>query len=163
MKAVINNKTIELQKQDGKWILVGQGDYLIQKIAPNKLLILVNGETFTTTLLSENRDEKTVEILLNGKKTTVKIKEPLDDLLHDMGLDTLAQKGVANIKAPMPGLVLDISVSEGAAVKKGDKILVLEAMKMENAIKSSGDGIVARVLVSKGQTVEKNQVLVEFA
>jgi biotin carboxyl carrier protein len=163
MKAVINNNETSLEKRDGQWLPSGDDNVVVQGINQNKLLVLVNGETFTVSLLGVNKEEKTVEVMLRGKKAVVKMKEPLDDLLHDMGLDTMAQKGVANIKAPMPGLVLDVSVTPGSTVSKGDKVLVLEAMKMENVIKSSGDGIVARVLVSKGQTVEKNQILIEFS
>ena len=62
----------------------------------------------------------------------------------------------------MPGLVLDIRVVEGDAVKKGDPILVLEAMKMENIIKSPTDGIVKKINVKKGVAVEKSQVLIHF-
>jgi biotin carboxyl carrier protein len=69
---------------------------------------------------------------------------------------------VNEIKAPMPGLVLDVRVSEGEAVKKGDAIIVLEAMKMENIIKSPTDGIIKKISVKKGVAVEKNQVLIHF-
>jgi len=53
-------------------------------------------------------------------------------------------------------------VSEGQAVKKGDTLLILEAMKMENALKSPADGVIKKVAVSKGMAVEKNQLLIEF-
>jgi biotin carboxyl carrier protein len=66
------------------------------------------------------------------------------------------------MKAPMPGLVLDIKVATGDVIKKGDAVVVLEAMKMENNLKSPGDGTVKKVSVNKGQAVEKNQVLIEF-
>jgi biotin carboxyl carrier protein len=79
-----------------------------------------------------------------------------------MGLDKMTNAGASQIKAPMPGLVLDVAVNVGDTVAKGDKVLVLEAMKMENIIKASGDGTVARILVDKGQTVDKNQILIEF-
>jgi biotin carboxyl carrier protein len=63
----------------------------------------------------------------------------------------------------MPGLVLSVLVSAGQEVKKGDKLLVLEAMKMENIIKAGGDGVVAQIMVNQGQAVDKNQTLIEFA
>ena len=77
-------------------------------------------------------------------------------------MDNLAAAKVNEIKAPMPGLVLDIRVAEGDEVKKGDSILVLEAMKMENIIKSPTDGIIKKINVKKGIAVEKNQVLIHF-
>jgi biotin carboxyl carrier protein len=93
----------------------------------------------------------------------VNLKEPLDDLLQSMGLDKLATAKVSSVKAPMPGLVLSVLVSAGQEVKKGDKLLVLEAMKMENIIKAGGDGVVAQIMVNQGQAVDKNQTLIEFA
>ncbi len=77
-------------------------------------------------------------------------------------MDNLNANKINEIKAPMPGLVLDIRVAEGDAVKKGDTILVLEAMKMENSIKSPTDGLVKKISVKKGLAVEKNQVLINF-
>jgi biotin carboxyl carrier protein len=62
----------------------------------------------------------------------------------------------------MPGLILDLKVAPGDVVKKGDVVLILEAMKMENSIKSPGDGVVKEVKVSLKQSVEKNQVLIQF-
>jgi biotin carboxyl carrier protein len=62
----------------------------------------------------------------------------------------------------MPGLLLNVLVSEGDIVKKGDVIFILEAMKMENALKAMQDGIVKEICVKKGQTVEKNQLLIKW-
>jgi biotin carboxyl carrier protein len=62
----------------------------------------------------------------------------------------------------MPGMVLDVKVTEGDAVKKGDALLVLEAMKMENIIRSTGAGVVKKIHVKKGVAVEKSQVLIRF-
>ncbi|MNR65826.1 2-oxoglutarate carboxylase large subunit [compost metagenome] len=67
------------------------------------------------------------------------------------------------IKAPMPGLVLNVMVQEGQEVGKGDNLLVLEAMKMENIIKSPDSGIVKKILITKGDKVEKNEVLIQFS
>ncbi|HSH65835.1 MAG TPA: acetyl-CoA carboxylase biotin carboxyl carrier protein subunit, partial [Bacteroidia bacterium] len=69
---------------------------------------------------------------------------------------------INEIKAPMPGLVLDIRVNEGDSIQKGDAVIVLEAMKMENIIKSPVDGTIKKINVKKGLAVEKNQVLVQF-
>jgi len=69
---------------------------------------------------------------------------------------------VNSIKAPMPGLIIDLKVKEGDVVKLNDPLIVLEAMKMENIIKSPGEGTVKVVKVRKGQSVEKSQVLIEF-
>ncbi|MCL4121821.1 UNVERIFIED_CONTAM: hypothetical protein GTU68_029708 [Idotea baltica] len=62
----------------------------------------------------------------------------------------------------MPGLIHSISIQEGESVKKGDPILILEAMKMENIIKSPGEGIVNKIHVSPQSSVEKNELLITF-
>ena len=163
MKAIVNGAEVGLVNTENKWFPDSPGQYSMEYVGDGKLLIQVDGRTFNTTLLEINRAEKSLVILINGQKQQVQIKEPLDELLHSMGLDKIVDAGASNIKAPMPGLVLDVLVSQGDTVAKGDKVLVLEAMKMENIIKASGDGVVARILVNKGETVDKNQVLIEFS
>ena len=69
---------------------------------------------------------------------------------------------IKDIKAPMPGLILDIMVEVGQEVKKGDALMILEAMKMENVLKSTGEGTITSIEVEKGQSVEKNNILIKF-
>lgn len=63
------------------------------------------------------------------------------------------------IKSPMPGSILDVKASVGAKVKKGQLLFILEAMKMENEIFSSIDGVVSKIMVSKGSSVSTNDIL----
>ena len=79
-----------------------------------------------------------------------------------MGFAIGGTKHVNSIKAPMPGLILDINVKEGQEVKENDNLIILEAMKMENSITSPRDGIIKSISVNKSDTVEKNQLLIEF-
>ena len=71
-----------------------------------------------------------------------------------------APAGAETIKAPMPGTIMDIKVSGGQSVKKGDVLLILEAMKMENEIMAPRDGVVASVMTSKGAQVNSGDALV---
>lgn len=163
MKAIVEEKEILLEKRDGKWFPIGGMEITMENLGEDKLLIVAGGKPHTAKLLGFDKANKTMEIMVNGVKYPVQMKEPLDDLLHSMGLDTAVDAGITSVKAPMPGLVLAVEVAPGAEVKKGDKLLVLEAMKMENVIKASGDGTVAKILIEKGQTVDKNQILIEFS
>jgi biotin carboxyl carrier protein len=105
---------------------------------------------------------KTLQIRLGHKTTTLQLKDRFDLLLEKMGMNAAGSGSLKEIKAPMPGLILDLKVAPGDVVKKGDVVLILEAMKMENSIKSPGDGVVKEVKVSLKQSVEKNQVLIQF-
>ncbi|NJX17348.1 biotin/lipoyl-containing protein, partial [Tamlana crocina] len=97
-----------------------------------------------------------------SKSYRVKISNELDLLIDEMGLSLAAAQVVNDIKAPMPGLILDVLVEEGQKVKEGDYLLVLEAMKMENTLTAPRDGVVKSVSVKKGETVDKSQLLIEM-
>uniref|UniRef100_UPI00356B0854 biotin/lipoyl-containing protein n=1 Tax=Salegentibacter sp. TaxID=1903072 RepID=UPI00356B0854 len=101
-------------------------------------------------------------VKINSNNYQVNISNELDQLIEEMGLSLSSVLKVNDIKAPMPGLILDVMVTEGAEVKEGDYLLVLEAMKMENTITAPRDGVVKVVSVEKGQGVEKNQLLIEM-
>lgn len=129
---------------------------------PGKFHILKNNRSFNVEVLETDETGKIITISVNGKKIVIGVKDRYDILLHSLGMDTLLSSRINDLKAPMPGLVLDIRVEPGAMVKKGDSIVVLEAMKMENILKSPSDGIIKSIMVKKGMAVEKNQVLVNF-
>jgi biotin carboxyl carrier protein len=124
--------------------------------------VIYNHKSYTIELVEVNEEEKTQRIKVNGNIYTVSIKDDFDLLLKRLGLDTGLSNKIKEIKAPMPGLVLKVLVEEGTEVKKGDNLLVLEAMKMENIIKSPTDGTVKKVFVNQGDKTEKNSVLVQF-
>jgi biotin carboxyl carrier protein len=105
---------------------------------------------------------KKLRIEVEGAIFDVEIKDPLDQMLEKMGFGMGGGKRVGNVKAPMPGLVLQVSVTEGQDVKEGEIILILEAMKMENSIMLNGNAKIKKIHVKNGQAVEKGQVLVEL-
>lgn len=74
-----------------------------------------------------------------------------------------AAAGSVKVDAPMPGNILDVKVSNGTAVKAGQVLVILEAMKMENEIVAPQDGTVASINVNKGDTVEAGQTIVTLA
>ncbi|HEX8608798.1 MAG TPA: acetyl-CoA carboxylase biotin carboxyl carrier protein subunit, partial [Pedobacter sp.] len=89
-------------------------------------------------------------------------KDQFDKLLDKMGLSNLNAAKVSEIKAPMPGMVLKVLVEEGAEVRKGESLFILEAMKMENIIKSIADVTVKTIKIQPGDKVEKGQILMLF-
>jgi len=130
---------------------------------PGSLHVLRDNISYNVEVLKADHGSKTLVLKVNGRRYQVELKDKYDELLRSLGMDNLNGRKVNELKAPMPGLVLEVLVREGAQVKKGDALVVLEAMKMENILKSPTDGAVKRVGVKKGTAVEKNQLLVEFA
>lgn len=128
-----------------------------------KTVHLIKGnQSIDAELLGLDFETKTIQIRLGYKTATLQLKDRFDLLLDRMGMNSAGTGNVKDIKAPMPGLILDLKVKPGDQVKKGDVVLILEAMKMENIIKAPGDGTVKDVKVSLKQSVEKNQVLIQF-
>lgn len=134
----------------------------IHKTSSQSFHVLQDSRSFTTELVHSDFLQKSYRVKVNSTSYEIRISNELDLLIEDMGLNLAAAQVVNDIKAPMPGLILDVQVKEGQEVKEGDYLLVLEAMKMENTLTAPRDGIVKSVSVEKGQTVDKNQLLIEM-
>jgi biotin carboxyl carrier protein len=161
----VNEKfNFELNETQGAWTVNGDqidADTLV--IKDNLLHILHQHTSYRVEIVSFSKEEKTAIIKVNGHTYSIVIKDQYDDLLHQLGLDNLQSAKVAELKAPMPGLVLSVLVKEGDEIKKGDNLLVLEAMKMENIIKSPADVTIKSIKIKPSDKVEKNQVLIQFS
>jgi biotin carboxyl carrier protein len=124
--------------------------------------LLQDNRSFAINLLHKNTADKTLTVEVNGNKYEVRIEDEYDQLVKKMGLSVGGAQVMKNIKAPMPGLILDILIKPGQSVEKGDQLLILEAMKMENVLKAEGDGVIKSIEVQKGNAVEKGQILIEM-
>jgi biotin carboxyl carrier protein len=129
----------------------------------NQFHVLLNQKSYNVEIVSINAETKTASMKVNNRIYECEIKDQFDDLLKSLGLDNLAAKKINEIKAPMPGLVLKVLVIEGQEFKKGDNLLVLEAMKMENILKAPVDGVVKSIKIKPGDKVDKNEVLLNLA
>jgi biotin carboxyl carrier protein len=166
VKATINERQFQIDfadKQFQKGLINNQSFELdMIKSDDDSWHILRNGKSYNIEIIKIDQAEKRVALKINGKTVNVKLTDRFDDLLKSLGMDNMASKKVLELKAPMPGLVLNIVVKEGDSISKGDALLVLEAMKMENNIKSPTDGIIKKIHAVKGNAVEKNQLLISF-
>lgn len=165
MKAIVNNKEFLIEERGNEnFHFQVNGKPVVLDAYTNRngmLCFLYNNQSYQAELISYNESDKIAVIKLNNAHYEVKLKDDTDLLLEKLGISAGTQK-VQHIKAPMPGLVLAINVKEGDAVKKGDGLLVLEAMKMENLIKAQSDGTVKKIHIAKGAKVEKNQAMIEM-
>ncbi|RZK29917.1 MAG: biotin/lipoyl-binding protein [Hymenobacter sp.] len=125
--------------------------------------VLHQGKSYRAELLEADYAGKAFVLKINDQRIELQAKDRFDQLLDKLGLSDATAKQVNELKAPMPGLIIDIRVQPGQAVQKGDPLLVLEAMKMENILKAPADGTVASIAVVLRANVTKGQVLVQFA
>lgn len=159
----ILNKSYSVEKTDAAIQVNSKPiNWDLQWISDRKIHLIYENKSLEAELISLDKETNTIQIKLGNKISNLQLKDRFDLLLEQMGMNNTASQALREIKAPMPGLILDLKVKPGDEVKKGDVILILEAMKMENILKSPGDGIVKAVKVSLNQSVEKNQVLIQF-
>jgi biotin carboxyl carrier protein len=133
-----------------------------QEITQRHYHLLKENRSFKAEVFTENFLKRKYDIKINSNTYKVAISNELDLLIEEMGLSLGTAQMINDIKAPMPGLILEVNVEEGSQVREGDYLLVLEAMKMENTLTAPRDGVVKSVSVNKGETVEKNQLLIEM-
>ncbi len=131
-------------------------------LANQKFHVLKDYKPNSVEVISADFSSKKYTIKVNNSIYEVAIANELDQLITSMGIEKGRTKVVNAIKAPMPGLILEINVSVGQEVKTNDPLLILEAMKMENSFLSPRDGIIKSISVEKGNAVEKGQLLIEF-
>jgi biotin carboxyl carrier protein len=162
-KATVNKLDFEIVTSNDKIVVNGKViEWDLAKISDGHFHVLINNASYRAEVIKADSLTKSFVIKINGKFYSVDLKDKFDLLLEKMGLNN-GQAGKANnVKAPMPGLIVDLRVKEGDKVRPGDALLILEAMKMENMIKASAESIVKSVKVAKGDSVEKNQILIEF-
>jgi len=124
--------------------------------------VLFNNRSYKAKIVKSDFANKSYDVMINNKSYTIKISNRLDHLIKDLGFSIGSSKHIDLIKAPMPGLILEINVEVGQTVKEDDPLLILEAMKMENVLTSPRNGIIKTISIEKGNAVEKNALLIEF-
>ncbi|MES2620501.1 MAG: biotin/lipoyl-containing protein [Bacteroidota bacterium] len=160
IKVTVNGKKefeVEGNSLDGNAV-----EWDMIEVRENTFHIIKDNKGYNATLVSFNAEEKIMVLNVNGNDYEISIKDKNDLLLQQLGINLKSSSAVQFIKAPMPGLIIQVSATVGDEVKKGDSLLILEAMKMENVIKSPRDGKIKKVNVQLKQPVEKNQVMLEF-
>jgi len=151
-KVNIGDEVFEISSKD-------LNDFDVQ-VHQERYHILDNNKSYSAKIADINKKPITVEI--NGNTYPCTIKDNLDILIDDLGLADANKLVSKDVVAPMPGLVLEIAKKEGDAIKEGETLLILEAMKMENVLKASADGIIKKINTKKAETVDKGFVIMEI-
>jgi biotin carboxyl carrier protein len=118
--------------------------------------LLINGKSYEGLIYL---DEEHWQVILRGAMYSAKVEDEREQRLRAKLKEGPSISGEFILKAPMPGLVVNVLVQDGQTVEKGDVLLILESMKMQNELKSPKDGVIARLKISPGDRVEKKQTL----
>lgn len=118
--------------------------------------LIVDGKSHESYV---QRGDENWQVLLRGRLYPVTVEDEREKRLRAAAGGGVSESGEFHLKAPMPGLVVAVPVEEGQAVKKGQVLIILESMKMQNELKSPRDGIVNRIKVKAGESVEQKQPL----
>jgi len=155
----IDNQEFEIEIVDDRHIRIGdrllQVDFESVSGQPVFSLIL-DGKSYESFVYQGDEDW---EVLIRGRQYQVKIEDEREKRLKAAAGGGAVEGGEFHLKAPMPGLVVAILLEEGQEVKKGQVMLILESMKMQNELKAPRDGITGRVRVKAGESVEQRQTL----
>lgn len=135
----------------------------IRQLSPLTWHVIEQLQSYNVEVVNFDKAIKTAQIRVNNNIYNITAKDQFDVLLEKMGLTGLASAKISELKAPMPGMVLKVFVEEGASIQKGDSLFVLEAMKMENIIKSPVDTVIKAIKIKPGDKIEKGQILLQFA
>mgnify|MGYP000241524216 CR=1 FL=1 len=158
----VNNSNFEIHQVADRIMLNESNlDYDIITLPNGDYHMTLDNKSYTINVLFKDTSTGNLTLLINGRTVNATLQNKLAKLLKSMGMESGKRK-LKELKAPMPGLVLNVLVKAGEEVSEGQEIIILEAMKMENAIKSPQDGIIQSILVQNQDKVEKNQILIEF-
>lgn len=155
MKSTFDNTTLELTPSGkGYVVTLGEQSFIAELLQSKdgRLDFLINGERVSAYVSSDNTKRW---VTVHGQTFVLEKSAGIRRSGH-------AHHAAGELTAPMPGQVRAVNVSEGDAVSKGQTLLLLEAMKMEIRIQSPQVGVVTKLLVKPGQTVEREQLLVEI-
>ena len=112
-------------------------DHDIIAVGDNNYHTIINNTSITSKVIDSDMANKVIVVDVGGVEYHVRIEDSYDQLINKMGLSANVIKKLSEIKAPMPGLVLEIMVNDGDQLNEGDSIMILEAMKMEICYKSA--------------------------
>tara|TARA_B110000879_G_C10852998_1_gene386185 strand:- start:146 stop:640 length:495 start_codon:yes stop_codon:yes gene_type:complete len=158
----VNNSNFEIHNIADRLVLNDSNlDYDIIILPNGDYHMTLDKKSYTIKVLDKNTSTGNLTVLINGRTISTTLQNKLAKLLKSMGMESGKRK-LKELKAPMPGLVLNVLIQVGDEVTEGQELIILEAMKMENAIKSPQDGIIQSIAVQNQDKVEKNQILIGF-
>jgi acetyl/propionyl-CoA carboxylase alpha subunit len=156
---------------------IGEKDFEVEILGNNQVSIdgvvytvdfeSVSGQPVYTMLVDSKSyeahvflDDDVWQVLLRGTLYRARVEDERERRLRAAGAGGEGAGGEFILKAPMPGLIVQVPVSEDEEINKGDVLVILESMKMQNELKAPRDGVVRRVQVKEGDSVEQRETMV---
>lgn len=163
-KAKVNEEfDFIIEKIKQQFVVNGQEeDYDIQQIDSTTFHIIYKQKSYKVDILSADESGRGLRIKVNKHVYDVTVKDEQDVLLEELGIADEDEQSASELRAPMPGLIIDVLVTPGQQVVKGDALIVLKAMKMENVLKSPKEGMIQAINVDVGEKIEKDTLLIQF-
>ncbi|MFB6098853.1 MAG: biotin/lipoyl-containing protein [Salinibacter sp.] len=159
-RALVDDRAFDIAIQDDQLLVDGEAkDYAFEVLREGYVSMIVDGQSLPVSVEPTGAD--TLRITIDGRRTEVQVKDERDLLVEEFGLGEDEAAG-GEVRAPMPGLVLEVLVEEGDEVGVDEGLLVLEAMKMENELKAPSGGVVRSIHASSGDAVDKEALLIEI-
>lgn len=160
--ATVGDHTYQIEIIDNKNILVDGEPHTVDWLSLNQgttsFSLIV--DTRSHEVVAESADSSRWSILMSGEKNEVEVMDELQWRIKQTTEASGGSAGIITIKSPMPGVILRVPLAIGTVVSKGDTVIILESMKMENELKSPKDGVIDAIHIEQGATVEKNQSLI---
>lgn len=162
-KATIKEQGFEIEFRENK-MLLNNNEYplSLKMLDDGGYEVEIDKVKVIADVVKMDREQRQIILRIRNKRYTINIKEPVDILLEQLGINARLSKKINNLKAPMPGLVTKLLVKEGDEIKQGEPLLILEAMKMENVFKAADDVKIKSIRVIEKQAVEKGEELIAF-
>lgn len=161
--AVVNGREFRIHREGGRLTVDGaERKFSFQQLPDGRWYIREGYRGIHARILDRTADGKALTVSTGGRLLTIQLRDRLDELTARMNMHAAVASTAVRLVAPMPGLIKSVLVTGGQQVPAGEPVLVLEAMKMENLIRTSAEGSIGKVLVAPGDRVEKGQLLIEF-
>ena len=162
---MVNNQPFLLDVNAGQYTfqLTDADNITLNDSDVNNQIFLDNNKSKLVSVKEVNHELKRYQIQIDGRTYQVQISDAVDQQILKMNLKSKKSNQLKELRAPMPGLVRQVNVQVGDQVDSGDALFILEAMKMENVLKSPVNGLVSDLFVKPGESVEKNQILLSFS
>ena len=157
--ATLNDRTYVIEINEDHKVIVDGQEFTVdfETVAGQPVYsLIINGHSYEAYV---SPAEDGWQVLMRGNLYNLRVEDEREKRLRAAAGGVTTATGEFTLKAPMPGLIVTVPVTEGQSVQKGDNLIILESMKMQNELKAPREGTITRIKIKAGDSVEQNQIL----